>query len=559
MNLSNHIKLLVFQFSLSVVCFAQREKIDSLKNVLPSLKDTARIECLIKLFVEHIHKGEKDSAIYYANMEDEESRKINYLHGIAESYMLKAAMQNVFFHNFPEMENLAKEALKWLNRINNKTRIEIAYWQAAGAMFAQYRYDEASPYLEESYYWCEKNGNKEWMYNVLGFKYENYRDIGEYEKAFEAFQKIQQLNLRFEGKVNLWFENYVLGELQRRMGNYAIALNYYHKVIAQIDLQHADIWFRISYPELFALNSQFDSAQYYYNLIDSSKLNQHDLRFYLVSIGEFYLLQKAYRKALDLLLQGLKYHRESTDVTQVNRALLDIAKIYTTLQKDNDALAYAREGLELSLLSHAKQYIRDAYQILYEVYQRRNQQDSAFAYYQKYVAQKEIVENDVVKGKFAAYNYEQQIGLLNKEKQLQQQQLQHTSQQRTFLIIGIAGLLLLGIFLIRNILLKRKNEANRRAIAENELLLQKFENEKTKAELEQQATELEMQALRAQMNPHFIFNSLNSINRFILQNNKAQASEYLTKFSKLVRMILQNSQASLITLESELEALETLP
>ena len=76
------------------------------------------------------------------------------------------------------------------------------------------------------------------------------------------------------------------------------------------------------------------------------------------------------------------------------------------------------------------------------------------------------------------------------------------------------------------------------------------------AELLQQKTELEMQALRAQMNPHFIFNSLNSINRFILQNNRTQASEYLTKFSKLVRLILQNSQASLITLESELQALE---
>ncbi len=45
-----------------------------------------------------------------------------------------------------------------------------------------------------------------------------------------------------------------------------------------------------------------------------------------------------------------------------------------------------------------------------------------------------------------------------------------------------------------------------------------------------------MQALRAQMNPHFIFNSLNSINRFILQNNKEQASEYLTKFSKISKI-----------------------
>ena len=75
------------------------------------------------------------------------------------------------------------------------------------------------------------------------------------------------------------------------------------------------------------------------------------------------------------------------------------------------------------------------------------------------------------------------------------------------------------------------------------------------AELKQQSTELEMQALRAQMNPHFIFNSLNSINRFILRNDRLQASEYLTKFSKLVRMILQNSQSSLIPLESELESL----
>ncbi|HET7000225.1 MAG TPA: histidine kinase, partial [Puia sp.] len=87
------------------------------------------------------------------------------------------------------------------------------------------------------------------------------------------------------------------------------------------------------------------------------------------------------------------------------------------------------------------------------------------------------------------------------------------------------------------------------------LQLERSAKEKQIAEIKQKASELEMQALRAQMNPHFIFNSLNSINRFILQNNKAEASQYLIKFSKLVRMILQNSQASLISLESELESL----
>ena len=74
--------------------------------------------------------------------------------------------------------------------------------------------------------------------------------------------------------------------------------------------------------------------------------------------------------------------------------------------------------------------------------------------------------------------------------------------------------------------------------------------------LKQKSSELEMLALRAQMNPHFIFNSLNSINLFILENNRLQASEYLSKFSKLIRLILQNSQEAYIPLEKELEALQ---
>ena len=91
---------------------------------------------------------------------------------------------------------------------------------------------------------------------------------------------------------------------------------------------------------------------------------------------------------------------------------------------------------------------------------------------------------------------------------------------------------------------------------ENELKVQKLENEKAKAELKHQASELEMQALRAQMNPHFIFNSLNAIDHFILQNDKAQASKYLSKFSKLIRKTLENSREDAVSICSELELLE---
>jgi hypothetical protein len=82
------------------------------------------------------------------------------------------------------------------------------------------------------------------------------------------------------------------------------------------------------------------------------------------------------------------------------------------------------------------------------------------------------------------------------------------------------------------------------------------EEEQEKNVLKQRIAEIEMTALRAQMNPHFIFNCLNSINRFILVNDTDAASEYLTKFSRLIRMILDGSRENFTTLEQELEALK---
>lgn len=64
--------------------------------------------------------------------------------------------------------------------------------------------------------------------------------------------------------------------------------------------------------------------------------------------------------------------------------------------------------------------------------------------------------------------------------------------------------------------------------------------------------ELKMTALQSQMNPHFLFNSLNSINNFVLKNDVEKASDYITKFSKLIRVILNSSSSPTSTLSDEL-------
>jgi ligand-binding sensor domain-containing protein/two-component sensor histidine kinase len=80
--------------------------------------------------------------------------------------------------------------------------------------------------------------------------------------------------------------------------------------------------------------------------------------------------------------------------------------------------------------------------------------------------------------------------------------------------------------------------------------------EQLKNEFSKKMAEVEMKALRAQMNPHFIFNSLNSINRYIIKSDQATASNYLTRFAKLIRLILDSSANDTTSLEKELQLLQ---
>ena len=107
-------------------------------------------------------------------------------------------------------------------------------------------------------------------------------------------------------------------------------------------------------------------------------------------------------------------------------------------------------------------------------------------------------------------------------------------QQWWFFVLLFAGLLAVIVLLVSNRLQRYRNESS----------------------LKQKAMESEMSALRSQMNPHFIFNTLNSINSYIIENKKDEASEYLTDFSRLIRTILDHSQKRVVTLNEELNALK---
>ena len=141
-----------------------------------------------------------------------------------------------------------------------------------------------------------------------------------------------------------------------------------------------------------------------------------------------------------------------------------------------------------------------------------------------------------VEVKFESKKKEEQINTLNREKK----------SQKILAIISVAGLLVvLGLltFALRAKKLQKK------------LFLK--EKEAQKANLEKKMYELEQTALRAQMNPHFIFNCLNSVQRFVIDKDAEGANEYLSTFANLIRQTLENSGKKLISLKEELHYLET--
>jgi LytS/YehU family sensor histidine kinase len=142
------------------------------------------------------------------------------------------------------------------------------------------------------------------------------------------------------------------------------------------------------------------------------------------------------------------------------------------------------------------------------------------------------------------------VSLLNqtKEEEVQKKILQNYSQSiaaenESFLNVSLLGVIPFFIafgFILFLFYMKRR-EANFKAI---------------EAEIQINMAKVEMKALRAQMNPHFIFNCLNSIYHFMSKKDTEQASKYLIKFSNLIRSILENSLHQEVALNEDLEALE---
>ncbi len=574
---------IIFLICLRTFCCAQNQPVDSLKKTLLLLKGTARIDCLNELAFEysnpyfgrshHIHT---DTALLYVQQAQQESHKLNYVAGIARVYA------NLGFiaeqrGNFFLAEKYLLQAIPLFEKMQMKDDLIMARQGIGWCSYVQGRYKEALNIYQPLLEYYQTTGDSLHMAMIYRMAGSAYNKMGYSEKAFENFQKNNQIKKKRNDIFGALYTPEFKGDLYMITRDTLNALIHYKQSAENALTQpfRSNYYFLIM-SKMFRLKHQYDSALYYLqmNVADSSTLNSDSFikkSMLLLSderLGELYLLLKDFDSALDRSWVPLKEYKSMGDVNQLMMVLNTIAKAYEGKKDNARAIYYGHELLRYAERSEARPLMRDGYRILWSAYEQQHNIELAYQYHLKYAALKESINGDSYRAIVAAWSvltqmmateekYKAQIKMSEERNvaALESVNREKSAQLQLFAVV-LGGLLLLAFVIVRNVTLKRKRGKLQFLMMEATTQLEKGKKEQQVAELEKEKTALEMQALRAQMNPHFIFNSLNSINRFILQNDRQKASEYLTKFSRLIRLILQNSQTSHISLESEIESLK---
>jgi tetratricopeptide (TPR) repeat protein len=229
-------------------------------------------------------------------------------------------------------------------------------------------------------------------------------------------------------------------------------------------------------------------------------------------------------------------------------SLEETGKIYLARSDFANAGKYAHRSLEIARQLHSAEWQSNAWESLYKVYEKQRQYDKALEAYRQFILFRDSVSNEekrsVLTRKEMQFDFERKEVATkadhDKKDALAVAEINRQRLIRKGLVIGVAILLLAGFSSF--VLYKRRRDA---------------EELKKEADLKARMSDTEMKVLRLQMNPHFIFNSLNSVSDYISRHETTTANYFLSKFAKMMRRVLENSEKKEITLAEDLQVVET--
>lgn len=529
---------------------------DSLRRALPSLTGTGRADVLNQLSEYYLWR-KVDSADYYANQALTLSTKIHYPYGTDLARYNKGAVAVRGGHH-QEADHLLRQAIDKL-RYTDPYHAGWAMCYLGDDLMNTANYPESIKYLTVSVPLLRKypGGDPGKPLTFLGLA---YGAIGDYETGLEKAKQSYAERLKFGNAYALGYSYYNLATLYGAVDDLQAAVDNLHLATGSFKIYFDPDFVYASLAKVFTRMNRPDSANFYLNKALKLTPNGKSTR---VAAGDMALADKQYDKAIGLFKPILSEARTANNVQDIMADLWYLARAYLGKNEYRQAISYAQELHEIARKTGARPRLRDASELLWKSYEHLGDTKRAYQYLMEYSTLRETLLNNQFKANlFSLKNQveidqkQARIDLLNKEKVIAGQQLQRESLKNWLLVIGLVIMSLLALTGYRTVRLSRRNATLEAEQLNSRLQVEQMEHQHQQDELRRRAEQLELKALRAQMNPHFIFNCLNSINRYILVNDRMAASNYLTTFALLIRMVLENSEHSLITLADELEMLK---
>ena len=277
-------------------------------------------------------------------------------------------------------------------------------------------------------------------------------------------------------------------------------------------------------------NSNFPQALDGYNNAYNYSKNNPELALRLNQrITDVYLKNKDYQKAIDTKQELLNESFVENSTKVKAKEIASLADIYLLKQEDSTALRLFNESYLLAVRNGHTLEAKSSVEKLDSLFRVNGKKELSLQLYKEFLSQlPDIISKDssIADNQLIAET-ETRIKELESEKALKDDLIRRKNVFNYWLI---GSLLVLAVFVAAILFILRKLRIKNKKIA--------------------------LQSLRREMNPHFIFNSLNSINQFIASNNELEANQYLTKFSTLMRRVMENSKEDFVLFAKEVELLQ---
>lgn len=572
------IMLLISFYSFS---FSQDQHlVDSLHFLLKKAKqDTARANILYQISVLY-WDSDPDKAIGYANKTLALSEKTGYKKGMGNAYN----SMGVVNHNkgdYPGAMKFFSKALRICEEIGDKNgtaRTNLNYGQI---FLDQGNYKEAIRIFTKSINIFSEIGNNHGLatlYLLLGDVYFNQ---GNYPEALKNYSLSIAISLEINDNNPLTQAYRGLGNTYQEMGNIPEALKYYFNSLKMAEKigdkytqstlynDFGDLYMSQSeYPEaLISLNKALeikkeigDNAGVAISLhgIAGVYCEQHNypeaLKNYYAALNIFNELgynkgiaacydniglineyRHNYPEALKNYFSGLKINEEIGQRTSISHSNLNIGSVYLLQHKFTNASEYLNKALSIALETGNLDDKKLSYKFLAKLDSAQGNFRQALTHYKLYIAANDSLKNEENTKKIVQhqmqYEFEKKETLAKAEQEKKDASTQKEIQVTKILYASTGGIIIIILLIILLLVQGKRFRSERKTLV------------------------LEQRLLRSQMNPHFIFNSLASIQNFVVNHKANEASIYLSRFSQLVRNILDNSTQEHVPLQKEIETI----